>query len=822
MTGDGSEFLDSADESDKDRDDEIIEADDVDSRSDQSAFIRLVNDPAIVVYRRRVSDNARLRWITHNVHDVLGYRSEDLLRSEFGTAVDTWSGLVHRDSVDRYRRFLAGLLSVDKARCLYQILAADGGYRFIREEARVVRNSEEEAVDIVGCLIDWTDLTTIRYHDSIGDYDGGSLARRYRMRELELVADLLATHSYIRQQARSYRDVVQTLTQITDRLQASVSQGAVNGLVSGESEQVPNDANENFDGGLLPIGIYHAQPTASRMLSRVNKSMALLVNLERRSIDRSNLSGFELSSVTTPDIARTNEETVDLAMRTREDFDLVYPVVEQTLDTTAGGAGWTRWIWEQGRVEYNAENQPVAIHGVVADVTDSMASENANIESGRQSKIPFETAFSNIHFSGQRLDRDTRAADSGHHDLFDVDNSLNEFMAGPIREPMGREDEVVAVFSSSNMLETDHPTVELAAGSDDMDSGQNQTVGNADSGKSNLPFQELSAMGVEIASWDSDETDSIGADLLDKIPDFGDFDYFGEDMPYYLDSLSDNHGRTQSTHEFSRTQPGSASPADQELAERIQSGKAFEQFRLFAQPAFAVGSTAAPIYLEVLLRLQDDDGNLLAPAEFNLRRTDARTQIAVDQWVVHEAINSLSQLSDRESDVAISVNISSHTLSDESFADRLKAQLKQANVSASRISFEINDPQVKASTESLAAMLNRVDACGCRVILDNFSGDGITLQQLRNLAIDQVKIDGELVRNYTLSEVDRSIISSICQVAREQGISVTAQHVEHVDAVDGLAALGVDNVQGNGLAEVLPIELYSHYQSEPVQPNVAH
>jgi len=798
------------------------------SQSDQSAFVKLVNDPDIVLYRRSISSHAPLRWITHNIHTVLGYRREDLLRSEFGSAIDTWSALVHRDSVDRYRRFLRKLLRVDKARCLYQILAADGGYRFIREEARVVRNAEQEIVDVVGCLIDWTDLTTIQYNDSIGDFDGGSVARRYRMRELELVADLLASHSYIRQQARGYRDVVQTLRQITDRLQASAGQGGLSGLIAG----VSGDTAQHYDGDQLPIGIYRAHPTASRSLARSNDEMARLINLDQHDVDAKNPSGFELSSVTTPDIARTNEETVDLAIRSREDFDLVYPVVGG--HAHASDAGWTRWIWEQGRVEYDSEHQPVAIHGVVADVTDSMATESDNIDSSRQSKIPFDGIPDGLHAVGQESLRNKLPSSVGSSDLADGENSLNEFMAGPVREPMAAEDEVVAVFSSSNMLETDHPTVDLMVTENNVD-GESSRIndGEVGEGKPITPpifelepeNQPLSDVGAEIASWDRAGDLADEKSRGDLHEESSDFDYFGDDMPYYLDSLSDDPARPSGAAGFDLgserdSTPDPAGPFDASAAVPIADD--FDQFRVYGQPAFAVNATTELVYVEILLRMLNANGKLLTPAEFDLRKVSARTQIEVDLWVVRQAISSLERMISKGSDAGVSINISSHTLADETFVEKLNALIRTSQVPAAKIAFEIGDSRMPPGSDLLSAHINRLKTSGCRLTLDNFSGDGITLTQLRRLAVNQVNIDGDLVRNFTSNEVDRSIISSICQVAREMGISVTAQHVEHTDAIDQLAALGIDFVQGNGLAVAGPFEAFSDRATQPDQPVVAH
>lgn len=794
-----------------DKSNNTAEGQEVNSTIESSTFLTLVNDPGIVVIRRSIGSESPLRWIAHNISDLLGYRSEALLGFDFGVAVDSWSSLVHRESKKDYRDFILKLRTSDKAGCLYRLLAADGSYRFVREESRVVRNYEEQVVDIVGCLIDWTGITPIQASGEVVDHpemDEESTARQYRMREVELVADLIAAHSYIRNQARGYRDAVQTLTQITDRLRQNP--GAANGALTG----VQPATEDAYEGERLPVGVYRSQPAASRTLSQANSEAVRLIALDQHGIDADDPVGFDLSRITTPDIAQTNEETVDLAIQSREDFDLIYPVVERIIDSdvdqtadgreaSASGPRWLRWIWEQGRVQYDANDKPVAIHGVITDVTDSMAAELDGTATIDQSEISFggprlpgdlqQQLPDSQQITSTIFELDESAGVENSRSFHGSDATANVFdeYTGSDRLPLMADDEVVAVFNSSNMLSVDSPTVELDVGSDEVSAGSKAT-------ESDLA---LSVSGAEIASWDSD----------DAVPDLEvadteglfDFQYSVEDAPWKIDVDSESDaGGSLASQLTSNSRVEYIAVLDESC---------FDNFKLFVQPAFLIDATSRPLYVEVLLRMKHVDGELLRPGQFSLHQSQAELQVRIDHWVVRRAIEDLVNGLKGAEEVGIAINLSRHSVGDGEFLNFVQSCIEDAALKPSRISFEIPSDRGGNELVAIRGFMNKVRQYGCRVTLDNFGGEGVTLQNLRELPVDRVKIDGSLVKNVVENEVDRSIIAAICQVAEDAGIDVTAQHVEQEAVIDTLADLGIKIIQGDGLASAQPITSLSRH-----------
>ena len=126
----------------------------IDRASAQTVFTEIASSRSVVVYRRTASAVAPLLGLSESVRDVLGYTGRSLRENG-----ERWLSLVHRDYHDDLTDLLAQVQRTDRAMREYEILAADGEYRWIRDEMRLVRDEEGKPVEIVGCWLDLTPYT---------------------------------------------------------------------------------------------------------------------------------------------------------------------------------------------------------------------------------------------------------------------------------------------------------------------------------------------------------------------------------------------------------------------------------------------------------------------------------------------------------------------------------------------------------------------------------------------------------------------------------------------------------------------------------------
>lgn len=225
---------------------------------------------------------------------------------------------------------------------------------------------------------------------------------------------------------------------------------------------------------------------------------------------------------------------------------------------------------------------------------------------------------------------------------------------------------------------------------------------------------------------------------------------------------------------------------------RIHRALKERRFRLFRQPIVPT-SGSGPAFFEVLLRMIDEDGEIIAPGRFIPAAERFHLISSLDRWVVR---NALTRLRDEPADVCIAVNLSGESLSDARFLEDVEAALTESGVSPSRLAFEITETAAVDSLRRARRFIRTLRARGCRFVLDDFGKGLSSFGYLQDLPVDFIKIDGTFVRGMGTSKVADAIVRAIHQVASAIGIRTIAEFVESEDLRRQLAALGVDFVQG--------------------------
>jgi diguanylate cyclase (GGDEF)-like protein/PAS domain S-box-containing protein len=194
-------------------------------------------------------------------------------------------------------------------------------------------------------------------------------------------------------------------------------------------------------------------------------------------------------------------------------------------------------------------------------------------------------------------------------------------------------------------------------------------------------------------------------------------------------------------------------------AHRIRAALEDDRFALLAQPIVELGTGRAPQY-ELLLRMADDDGDLIPPATFLYiaERLDLVQQI--DRWVITNGIRMLAELGGANEAIALEINLSGCSLDDPSLLEHIDGELRNAGVAPHRVIFEITETAAVSSITKARAFGERLRLTGCRLALDDFGAGFGSFYYLKHLAFDFLKIDGEFVRNCHSGDADRRLIGA--------------------------------------------------------------
>ena len=207
-------------------------------------------------------------------------------------------------------------------------------------------------------------------------------------------------------------------------------------------------------------------------------------------------------------------------------------------------------------------------------------------------------------------------------------------------------------------------------------------------------------------------------------------------------------------------------------------------------------------YYEVLVRLVEKNGELLAPGHFLPAAERYGIAPNIDRWVIRNMCEWLGkQPSHLRQLKRCSINLSAQSLSDEMTGDIIESSLKKFNIPAEKICFEITETVAIANFTSAIALIRRLKTMGCRIALDDFGSGMSSFSYLKNLPIDYLKIDGIFIKDIHTDPVSLAMVKSIIEVAHLMGLKTIAEFVSSPEILDKLQEIGVDYGQGYAIAK---------------------
>jgi diguanylate cyclase (GGDEF)-like protein/PAS domain S-box-containing protein len=227
------------------------------------------------------------------------------------------------------------------------------------------------------------------------------------------------------------------------------------------------------------------------------------------------------------------------------------------------------------------------------------------------------------------------------------------------------------------------------------------------------------------------------------------------------------------------------------------------RFELYYQPIVPIGPTAQEHeHFELMLRLRDESGVLVTPAEFIPAAERYNIMPSIDRWVVRQALDRLvHRVGSGVRPFTIAVNLSGTSLNDERFLEYLIAELGSHELVAGAMCFEITETAAIANLGNVVYFMRELKARGCHFALDDFGSGLSSFMYLKTLPVDYLKIDGQFVENVTHDRIDRSMVEAISQVGKAMGIQTIAERVESPEVLAELGRLGIGFAQGFHIAE---------------------
>jgi diguanylate cyclase (GGDEF)-like protein len=233
---------------------------------------------------------------------------------------------------------------------------------------------------------------------------------------------------------------------------------------------------------------------------------------------------------------------------------------------------------------------------------------------------------------------------------------------------------------------------------------------------------------------------------------------------------------------------------------------------LVYQPQFGMLSGAV-CGAEALLRWEHPTLGTLEPSEFLPLVREHGLMDAVTDLVLSRAVADGAAWHATGTEIPVAVNLWARSLDDDTLPDRIMTVLDEHGMSASLLTVEITEELMVADFVKSRAVLNRLREAGIRVSIDDFGSGYSTLTYLRELPIDEVKLDRQLIAPILYDQRAATIARSVIELAEEFDIASVAEGVENEETARWLRRFGCDVVQGNYYCGPLPAGEIPHVPS---------
>jgi diguanylate cyclase (GGDEF)-like protein/PAS domain S-box-containing protein len=256
-------------------------------------------------------------------------------------------------------------------------------------------------------------------------------------------------------------------------------------------------------------------------------------------------------------------------------------------------------------------------------------------------------------------------------------------------------------------------------------------------------------------------------------------------------------GNRQHLHNPVADQKASAE-RDQQWAHLIRDALEHDRFSLVYQPIASLHGETSERY-EVLVRMRDQDGKEVTPAQFIPVAEQNGLITAIDRWVVNRALQVLSERRRAGHDTTLFLKLSADSLGDKDLLPWISNQLKKHRLESNCVVFEASEAVVVAHLKQARTFAKGVQELHCGFSLEHFGNGMNSFQLLKHIPVDYLKIDGSFMHDLANDHEQQAMVKSITEMAHSMGKTTIAEFVEDANSLAVLWQCGVNYIQGHFL-----------------------
>ncbi len=249
------------------------------------------------------------------------------------------------------------------------------------------------------------------------------------------------------------------------------------------------------------------------------------------------------------------------------------------------------------------------------------------------------------------------------------------------------------------------------------------------------------------------------------------------------------------------------SPRRLALMAELRQAIEHNQLIVHYQPKIAL-DTGKMIGAEALVRWQHPKDGMIPPDQFIQSAENTGLIRPLTDWVLSTGLRQCFDALSRDAMQHLAVNISVRSLHDLRFPDLVDRLLKASGIPPEKLMLEVTESAFMVDLQRTVETLAVLSHMGVMISIDDFGTGFSSLNYIKKLPINEIKIDKSFVSDMTSDENDLSIVRSIIELGHNLGLKVVAEGVENKAVLDSLAALGCDHCQGYFISHPLPHERF--------------
>ncbi|SCG84265.1 putative signaling protein PA1727 [Proteiniborus sp. DW1] len=242
------------------------------------------------------------------------------------------------------------------------------------------------------------------------------------------------------------------------------------------------------------------------------------------------------------------------------------------------------------------------------------------------------------------------------------------------------------------------------------------------------------------------------------------------------------------------------------LINQLRQAEQNNELRLFYQPIIEI-NTGNIVGTEALIRWEKPGEGLISPARFIPLAEETGLIVSIGEWVLRTACKQhIDWINKGYKPITVSVNISARQFQQHNFVETILKIINETKIDPSYLVLEITESTAIMNIEYTLEMLKKLKGLGVQTSIDDFGTGYSSLHKLKEMNVDELKIDKSFIQDLNLDTRNEKIAKTIIILANELKLKVIAEGVETKEQQEFLKENGCINAQGYYYSKPLPAD----------------